>query len=84
MQPPTIIAAPANVYSETVSSKISQPKTAARLDGELALVEHALKKVGVPRPISFAWTGNGFGPQGLYKCQLINARFELIHILGTC
>ncbi len=41
----------------------SSPKNAARLSGELALVENELKKVGVPKPISFAWCGNQFGPE---------------------
>ncbi len=41
------------------------PSTAARLAGELALVENELRKVGVPKPISFAWTGNAFGPDAL-------------------
>ncbi len=41
------------------------PRDAARLSGELALVEHALERVGVPRPVSYAHTGNQFGPEGL-------------------
>lgn len=41
------------------------PRTAARLAGELALVENELAKVGVPKPISFAWPGNAFGPDSL-------------------
>lgn len=46
-------------------SDFSQPRNAARLHGELALVENELAKVKVPRPISFAWPGNGFGPEAL-------------------
>ena len=42
---------------------MSSPKNAARLSGELALVENELKKVGVPKPVSFAWCGNQFGPE---------------------
>lgn len=41
----------------------SSPKNAARLSGELALVDNELKKVGVPKPVSFAWCGNQFGPE---------------------
>src|ERR1044071_1757183 len=41
------------------------PRTAARMAGELALVENELAKGGVPKPISFAWTGNAFGPDSL-------------------
>lgn len=39
------------------------PAVGARMEAELALVEYELRKVGVPKPISFAWTGNGFGPE---------------------
>jgi hypothetical protein len=35
------------------------------MQGELALVENELKRVRVPRPISFAWSGNNFGPEAL-------------------
>jgi len=41
----------------------SVPKHAARLRGELALVENEIEKVGVPHPISFAYPGNVFGPE---------------------
>jgi peptidoglycan-N-acetylglucosamine deacetylase len=43
----------------------SNPRNAARLRGELALIENALAKVGVPRPTSFAHCGNGFGPEAV-------------------
>jgi peptidoglycan/xylan/chitin deacetylase (PgdA/CDA1 family) len=43
----------------------SIPKNAARLSGELALVENELKKVMVPKPVSFAYSGNHFGPQAV-------------------
>ena len=38
----------------------SIPGNAARLRGELVLVENELEKVGVPRPVSFAYPGNLF------------------------
>ena len=41
------------------------PRMAARLAGELALVENELAKVGVPKPVSFGWTGNNFGPEAV-------------------
>jgi len=44
---------------------VNTPKAAALLEGELALVENALKKVGVPRPISFGWPGNAFCVEGV-------------------
>jgi len=43
----------------------SQPRNAARLAGELALVENELRKVRVPKPTSFAYSGNTFGPEAL-------------------
>src|SRR5262249_22964430 len=43
----------------------SQPRNAARLAGELALVENELKKVQVPKPTSFAYSGNTFGPEAV-------------------
>lgn len=41
------------------------PRNAARLAGELALIEYELKRRGVPKPISFAWCGNAFGPEAI-------------------
>ena len=43
----------------------SVPRNAARLAGELALVENELKKVRVPKPLSFAYSGNSFGPEAV-------------------
>ena len=48
----------------------SIPKNAGRLASELALVDFELLKVRVPRPVSFAYSDNQFGPeavQGLIK-----------------
>ncbi len=47
----------------------SQPKNAARLAGELALVDRELAqtKAKVPRPISFAYCGNTFGPEAVQR-----------------
>ena len=53
------------------------PKIAARLEGQIFLVEQELKKVGVPKPTSFAWCGNTFSPEGadiLKKCGYTLAR----------
>jgi len=44
---------------------VSVPRAAAHLSGELALVEYELSRVGVPRPVSFAYPGNGFGPEAV-------------------
>lgn len=43
----------------------SQPKTAAALEGELGLVNWELMRKGVPLPISYAYNGNGFGPEAV-------------------
>lgn len=43
----------------------STPRGASHLAGELALTTNELGTVGVPRPVSFAWCGNGFGPEAL-------------------
>ena len=43
----------------------STPRGAARLESELALVEYELNRVKVPKPASFAWCGNTFGPEAM-------------------
>ena len=53
----------------------SSPKNAARLEGELALVENELAKVGVEKPVSFAWCGNRFGPEALGRLRTLGYRF---------
>ncbi len=53
----------------------SQPVNAAELAGELGLVNWQLMSVGVPRPVSFAWTGNGFGPEAVKVLQEQGIRF---------
>ncbi|MFP6581510.1 MAG: polysaccharide deacetylase family protein [Candidatus Hydrogenedentota bacterium] len=53
----------------------SSPRNAARLAGELALVENELAKVDVPKPISFAWCGNGFGPEARDVLQQAGYQF---------
>jgi len=41
------------------------PRVAARLAGQLALVENELAALGVPKPVSFAWCGNAFSPEAV-------------------
>lgn len=53
----------------------SSPKDAARMPAELALVDRELRKVGVPRPTSFAWCGDVFGPEAFQ--QLIDLGYKL-------
>ena len=52
-----------------------QPRNAARLAGELALVENELKKVGVPKPVSFAYCGNTFGPEAVAVLREAGIRY---------
>ncbi len=56
-------------------SNFSIPKHAARMEGELALVENALADAGVEKPVSFAWCGNHFGPEALEKLRSLGYRF---------
>ncbi len=51
------------------------PKNAARMAGELALVENELARVGVEKPVSFAWCGNRFGPEALGRLRDLGYRF---------
>jgi peptidoglycan/xylan/chitin deacetylase (PgdA/CDA1 family) len=51
------------------------PRAAARLEAELALVENELKKVNVPKPVSFAWCGNAICPEALAELERLGYRF---------
>lgn len=55
----------------------SQPKNAARLKGELALVDTSLghTKAKVPKPVSFAYCGNSFGPEAVQKLAELDYKF---------
>jgi len=53
----------------------SVPRNAARLEGELALVERELMAVNVPRPVSFAYSGNCFGPEAVTRLAACQYRF---------
>ncbi len=45
-------------------ANFTTPKESAHLESELALVDYELEKVGVTKPVSFAWPGNRFSPEG--------------------
>ena len=55
----------------------SVPKNAARLAGELFLVDRALEQTTpkVPRPISFAYCGNTFGPEAAQRLIDLGYKF---------
>lgn len=46
-----------------------QPDKAATLGNELDKIDDALARVGVPKPISFAWPGDNFGPEALEQLR---------------
>lgn len=58
-------------------SDFSQPKNAARLAGELALVDRELArtKAKVPQPASFAYCGNTFGPEAVQRLKDLGYKF---------
>lgn len=56
-------------------ANFGNPRNAARLAGELALVENELRKVEVPKPLSYAHCGNGFGPEAVGVLRNSGIRF---------
>jgi peptidoglycan-N-acetylglucosamine deacetylase len=46
-------------------ANFSTPRAAATLGDELVRVENELSRVGIPKPISFAWPGNAFGAEAV-------------------
>ncbi len=46
-------------------ANFASPRNAARLEGELHLVEAELKKAGVPLPTTYAHPGDDFGPEAI-------------------
>ena len=56
-------------------SDFSQPKNAARLAGELSLVDGALAQAKIPRPVSFAYCGNTFGPEAVQRLVDLGYKF---------
>jgi len=50
-------------------SDFSKPENGTGLGEELQMVEKELAKVGVPKPVSFAWCGNTFGPEAIEQLR---------------
>ena len=50
-------------------SDFGKAENGEKLGSELELVERELAKVGVPKPVSFAWCGNAFGPEALEQLR---------------
>jgi peptidoglycan/xylan/chitin deacetylase (PgdA/CDA1 family) len=53
----------------------SQPKNAAALEGELGLINYELQKRGIPTPVSYAYDGNGFGPEAVRVLENLGYQF---------
>ncbi|MDQ1255934.1 MAG: Polysaccharide deacetylase family protein [Candidatus Hydrogenedentes bacterium] len=51
------------------------PESAGQLEDELDRIDDALAAVGVPKPVSFAWPGNGFGPESARVLEQHGIRF---------
>ncbi|MFN0169077.1 MAG: polysaccharide deacetylase family protein [Bryobacteraceae bacterium] len=54
---------------------MASPRSVARLAGELALVDSELAKVKVPKPVSFAYPGNQFGPEAIPRLRELGFRY---------
>ena len=50
-------------------SDFGKAENAEKLGAELESVEKELANVGVPKPVSFAWCGNAFGPEALEQLR---------------
>ena len=53
----------------------STPRAASMLEAELALVQNELAKLGMPNATSFAWCGNGFGPEARDELERLGYRY---------
>jgi peptidoglycan/xylan/chitin deacetylase (PgdA/CDA1 family) len=53
----------------------SQPKMAFELEGELGMVEWLLDQQGISKPVSYAHTGNAFGPEAIAALNKLGYRF---------
>jgi peptidoglycan-N-acetylglucosamine deacetylase len=56
-------------------SAFDRPDKAAELGRELQMIDDALATVGVPKPVSFGWPGDNFGPEALAQLQEHGIRF---------
>jgi peptidoglycan/xylan/chitin deacetylase (PgdA/CDA1 family) len=53
---------------------LDKPEQGAKLGAELQMIDDALARVGVPKPICFAWPGDNFGPEAIEQLQLHGIR----------
>jgi peptidoglycan-N-acetylglucosamine deacetylase len=50
-------------------SDFGKAENGVKLGEELQMVEKELARVGVPKPVSFAWCGNAFGPEAIEQLR---------------
>ncbi len=55
-------------------SDFSQPKAARELEGELIMMEWVFDEKGIDKPVSYAHTGNSFGPEVLETLDRLGYR----------
>ncbi len=60
-----------HTWTHAVFDKADQ---GAKLGAELKMIDDALARVGVPKPISFGWPGDNFGPEALEQLRLHGIR----------
>jgi peptidoglycan/xylan/chitin deacetylase (PgdA/CDA1 family) len=53
---------------------LDKPEQGAKLGAELQMIDDALARAGVPKPICFAWPGDNFGPEAIEQLQLHGIR----------
>ncbi len=53
----------------------SLPENVARLEGEIGLIELPLYEQGIPKSVSFAYTGNLFGPEAVKKLESLGFKY---------
>jgi peptidoglycan/xylan/chitin deacetylase (PgdA/CDA1 family) len=51
------------------------PKAAARLEAEISLVNAEFRRVGIPPPVSFGWTGNAFCPEAVAVIERLGYQY---------
>jgi peptidoglycan/xylan/chitin deacetylase (PgdA/CDA1 family) len=54
---------------------LHDPDPLEALDREVQTLEEGLARVGVPKPISFSWPGNHFGPRSAKRLRELGYRF---------
>lgn len=54
---------------------LHDPQPLAELDREVQELEAGLERVGVPKPVSFSWPGNHFGPRAAERLRELGYRF---------